>query len=128
MGFTSAGWSEEHDVVFGGDEIQCSQMGDQVAFESTLWSKSNSSNDFRDGNRAARIRPSPPWDSRAETSRCRQATRNSSWVHDSVRARSASRGTASRIVGAFRALVRKLISAVRSRLLDVVGVLVLVVM
>ena len=42
------------------------------------WSKSNSSNDFRDGNLAARIRPSPPWDSRAETSRCRQAARNSS--------------------------------------------------
>ena len=37
------------------------------------WSKSNSSSDFRAGNRAARIRPSPPWDSRAETSRCRQA-------------------------------------------------------
>src|SRR4029077_16326815 len=31
------------------------------------WSKSNSSNDFREGNRAARMRPSPPWDSRADT-------------------------------------------------------------
>ena len=55
------------------------------------WSKSNSSNDFRDGNRAARMRPSPPWDSRAETSRCRHAARNSSWLQDSARARSASR-------------------------------------
>ena len=42
------------------------------------WSKSNSSRLLRAGNRAARMRPSPPCDSRAETSRCRQATRNSS--------------------------------------------------
>ena len=55
------------------------------------WSKSNSSRLLRAGNRAARMRPSPPWDSRAETSRCRQAARNSSWVQDSARARSASR-------------------------------------
>ena len=48
------------------------------------WSKSNSSRDLRAGNRAARMRPSPPWDSRAATSRCRQATRNSSWVQASV--------------------------------------------
>ena len=82
------------------------------------WSKSNSSKDFRDGNRAARMRPSPPWDSRAETSRCRHATRNSSWVQDSERARSASRATASRMVGVFRARVRKPISAVRSRWLE----------
>jgi len=54
-------------------------------------------------HRAARMRPSPPWDSRAETSRCRPATRNSSWVHDSARARSASRETDSRRVGALRA-------------------------
>jgi hypothetical protein len=59
------------------------------------WSKSNSSKDLRAGNRAARIRPSPPWDFRADTSRCRQATRNSSWLQDSARARSANRGTAS---------------------------------
>src|SRR6185503_11760773 len=96
------------------------------------WSKSNSSNDFREGNRAARMRPSPPWDSRAETSRCKQATRNSSCVHDSARARSARRATASRIVGAFRARVKKVISAVRSRLVDeaaaVLAGVVLVVM
>lgn len=42
------------------------------------WSKSNSSNDLRDGKRAALMRPSPPWDSRADTSRCRHAARNSS--------------------------------------------------
>jgi hypothetical protein len=44
------------------------------------WSKSNSSRLLRPGKRAARMRPSPPWLSRADTSRCRQATRNSSWV------------------------------------------------
>ena len=79
------------------------------------WSKSNSSNDFRAGNRAARIRPSPPWDSRAETSRCRHAARNSSWVQFSARARSASRARDSRKVGAFRARVRYANSAVTSR-------------
>jgi len=52
------------------------------------------------------MRPSPPWDSRADTSPCRQATRNSSWVQDSDRARSASRVTDSRNVGALSALVR----------------------
>jgi hypothetical protein len=63
------------------------------------WSKSNSSGDLRAGNRAARMRPSPPWDSRAATSRCRQAARSSSCVQDSARARSASRVTDSRRVG-----------------------------
>ena len=75
------------------------------------WSKSNSSRDLRAGNRAARMRPSPPWDSRAATSRCRQAARNSSWVQDSARARSASRATDSRRVGAFSARVRNASSA-----------------
>ena len=42
------------------------------------------------------MRPSPPWDSRAETSRCRQATRYSSWLQFSARARSASRAADSR--------------------------------
>src|SRR2546430_4772881 len=47
-----------------------------------------------------------PWLSRAETSRCRHATRNSSWLHVSARARSASRDTDSRSAGAFSARVR----------------------
>jgi len=62
-------------------------------------SKSNSSNDFRAGNRAARIRASPLWDSRADTSRCRHAARYSSWLQFSARARSASRAADSRSVG-----------------------------
>ena len=66
--------------------------------------------------------------SASETSRCRHATRNSSWVHESPRARSASRATASRIVGAFRARVRKPISAVRSRWLEDTAVLLAVVL
>lgn len=69
--------------------------------------KSNSASALRAGNRAARIRPSPPWDSRAATSRCRQAIRNSSWVQVSDRARSASRVAESRSAGAFSARVRK---------------------
>ena len=71
-------------------------------FRPRAWSKSNSSRDLRAGKRAARMRPSPPWDSRAATSRCRHAARNSSWVQDSARARSASRGTASRRRGRFQ--------------------------
>ncbi len=31
---TSLGWAEEHDVVFGDDEIQGAEVGDEVAFES----------------------------------------------------------------------------------------------
>jgi hypothetical protein len=77
------------------------------------WSKSNFSNDLRAGNRAARMRPSPPWASRAEISRCRQAMRNSSWLQFSDRARSASRPSGSRSVGAFNARVRNVTSAVR---------------
>ena len=61
------------------------------------------------------MRPSPPWDSRAETSRCRQATRNSSWVHDSVRARPASRGHRIAQRGAFSARVRNPTSLATSR-------------
>ena len=33
VGLAGAGWSEEHDVVFGGDEVQGAQVGDEVAFE-----------------------------------------------------------------------------------------------
>ena len=84
-------------------------------FRPRAWSKSNSSRLLRAGNRAARMRPSPPWDSRAATSRCRQATRNSSCDQDSSRARAASRSTDSRSVGAFSARVRNAISASRSR-------------
>lgn len=58
-------------------------------------------------------RPSPPCDSRAETSRCK-ATKYSSCVQDSARARAASLRTDSREVGAFNALVRNMISLVRS--------------
>ncbi len=61
------------------------------------------------------MRPSPPCDSRAATSRCRQATRNSSCVQDSARARSASRSIDSRRVGAFNARVRNATSADTSR-------------
>ena len=49
---------------------------------------------MREGNRAGRILPSQPWASRAETSRCRQAARDFSWVQDSARARSANLGVA----------------------------------
>jgi len=54
------------------------------------WSKSNWRL-LRAGNRAARMRPSPPWASRAATSLCRQAKRNSSCDQDCSLARAASR-------------------------------------
>jgi hypothetical protein len=129
---TSPGRAKEDDVVLGGHEVQRPEVGNGVAFEATGVIEVELLQRLPRGNRAARMRPSPPWDSRAETSRCRHATRNSSWVQDSARARSASRATASRIVGAFNARVRKLISAVRSRWLDaaaaVLAGVVLVVM
>ena len=57
-------------------------------FKERWWSKSKSSRLLRAGNRAARMRISPPLDWRAATSRSRQAARNSSWVQLSARARS----------------------------------------
>ena len=33
VGFAGAGRAEEHDVLFGGDEVQGAQVGDRVAFE-----------------------------------------------------------------------------------------------
>jgi hypothetical protein len=60
-------------------------MSESRLFRLRAWSKSKSSNALRAGNRAALIRPSPPWASRAATSRCRQAARNSSWDHPSDR-------------------------------------------
>ena len=34
MGLAGAGWAEEDDVLFRGDEVQGAQMGDDLAFES----------------------------------------------------------------------------------------------
>jgi len=34
VGVPGAGWAEEYDVVFAGDEVECAQVGDEVAFES----------------------------------------------------------------------------------------------
>jgi hypothetical protein len=84
---------EEYHVLACRHEVQGAEVGDGVAFEAAGVVKVELLEALRAGKRAARIRLSPPWDSRAETSRCRQATRNSSWVQDSARARSASRGT-----------------------------------
>lgn len=55
---------------------------------SRRWVRSSSSTVLMARKRAARMRPSPPWASRAATSRCRQATRYSRWVQDSAWARS----------------------------------------
>jgi hypothetical protein len=86
------------------------------------WSKSNSSRLLRAGKRAWRMRPSPPCASLAATSRCRQAARNSSWDQDSARARSASRVTDWRSVGALSARVRNASSPVRSRAVVLAGI------
>jgi len=66
------------DVLPADDEVQGAEAGDQVALEAAGVVEVELLRLLRAGNRAARIRPSPPWDSRAETSRCRQATRDSS--------------------------------------------------
>ena len=83
-------------------------------FSPRAWSKSNSSRVLRPGNRAARIRLSPPCASRAATSRCRHAARYSSCDHASARARSASRLALSRSAGAFSARVKNARSAATS--------------
>jgi DNA invertase Pin-like site-specific DNA recombinase len=112
---TMAGRAEEDHVLLRGGEVQGAQVGDDLAPQAASVVEGELLQALAGRNRAARIRPSPPWDSRAATSRCRQAARNSSWVQDSARARSASRGTDSRSVGAFSARVRNAISAVVSR-------------
>jgi hypothetical protein len=33
VGFASAGWAKEHDVVAGGDEVQRAEVSEQVTFE-----------------------------------------------------------------------------------------------
>ena len=96
VGLPGSGRAEEDHVLFGGDEVQPAEVGDQVAFQAAGMVEVEVLEGLRAGNRAALIRPSPPWASRAATSRCRHAARNSSWVHASARARSASRPTASR--------------------------------
>jgi hypothetical protein len=68
---TSPGRTKEDDVLLRGDEVQRAQVRDLISLERTLIVESKSSNAFRAGNRATRILPSPPWASRAATSRCR---------------------------------------------------------
>jgi hypothetical protein len=36
VGLACAGWAEEHDVVFAGDEVEGAEVGDGVAFEGAL--------------------------------------------------------------------------------------------
>src|SRR5438067_7597507 len=60
----------EHHVLFAGNEIRGAQVGDDVVLRPRTWSKSNSAKLLRAGNRAARMRPSPPpCASRPDTSR-----------------------------------------------------------
>ena len=93
MGLAGAGWAEEDHILFAGNEVQRAEVGDQVPFQPTGVVEVEFLKALAAGNRAARMRPSPPCASRAATSRCRQAARNSSWDQHSERARSASRPT-----------------------------------
>jgi hypothetical protein len=86
VGFGGAGWAEEDHVFLAGDEVQRGQVRDQVPFQTTGMIKVELLDAFAGGA------------SRAATSRCRHAARYSSWLHDSARARSASRTTDSRRV------------------------------
>src|SRR6266702_7025882 len=115
VGLAGAGRAEEDHVVFAGDEVQGAQVRDHLPPQPAGVVEVELLQALPGGRRAARMRPSPPWASRADTSRCRQAARSSSWLHDSDLARPASLVTDSRSAGAFSALVKNASSAVTSR-------------
>jgi len=94
---------EEDDVLFAGDEVQRAQVRDRRSLQRSGVVVVELLQALGAGNRAVRMRPSPPWASRAATSRWRQAARNSWCDQPSARARSASRPGASRSVGALSA-------------------------
>jgi hypothetical protein len=65
VGFAGAGWARTTTLMVGGDQVRDAWISDLVAFEGALVVEPKSSKVFRDGKRAARMRPSPPWASRA---------------------------------------------------------------
>jgi hypothetical protein len=75
MGSRFLGAEEDH-VLLGGDEVESAQVRDQVASHAAGVVEVELLQTLAGRERAARIRPSPPWFSRAATSRCRQAVRN----------------------------------------------------
>ena len=106
VGLAGAGWAEEDHVLLGGDEVQGAEVGDQVAVQAAGVVEVELLQALAGGEPGGADAAFAAVGSRAATSRCRQATRYSSWVQDSARARSASRSTDSRRVGAFNARVR----------------------
>jgi hypothetical protein len=107
VGLAGAGWAEEDHVLLRGDEVQGAQVGDlgagdaaQVALVEVLEGLEGGEVGGADARFAA-----VGLVSRAATSRCRQAVRNSVWVQFSATARSARRSAASSRAGAFIARV-----------------------
>ena len=68
MGLAGPGGSEQDHVLSGVQEVELPEMLDHRLLDVRWKVKSNSSRVLRAGNRAVLIRPSPPWESRAETS------------------------------------------------------------
>jgi len=107
VGFLAgAGWAEEDHVLLAGDEVQGGQMHDLVAFQAAGVVEVEFLDAFAGREPGGSDPAFAKWASRAAILRCRQAAKYSSWVHDSLRARSASRPADSRRVGAFNARVR----------------------
>jgi hypothetical protein len=69
-GSSRCGWAEEDHPLLAGNEVQCGQVGDRVAFQPAGVVEVELLDALRAGNRPARILPSPPCASRAATSRC----------------------------------------------------------
>src|SRR3954454_6989143 len=75
VGLAGARWAEEDHVLAGGDEVQGVQVGDEVAAQSAGVVEVDLLQGLAGREPGGRMRPSPPWDSWAETSRCRHASR-----------------------------------------------------
>ncbi len=98
VGLAGAGRAEQQHVVLGGDKVQGAQVGDEVALEAAGVVEVELLQALA-GREPGRLDP-------AFTAVAVAGGDLSSWVHDSARARSASRPAASRSVGAFNARVR----------------------
>jgi hypothetical protein len=68
VGLASAGRAEEDHVFAGVQEVELPEMLDNLLLDRSLEGESNSSEVFLAGNRAERMRASPPCASRAEVS------------------------------------------------------------
>lgn len=80
VGSAAAGWPQRQHVRFRGDGVQGFEVRDQRVFQTAGVVEVEVPQALAGGKACGAIRRSPSSDSCAETSRCSQATRDSSWL------------------------------------------------